>query len=817
MHGLAHADVLAPDNQLHGHVAVGAHAELHPDKHVGVADDRARQADGVASRVGRDDVGAVADGHAHEFDQLLDGLLDALALAEGVLVGDLLLLPERLPLLGKVGRRGGPDVVGWRALEVLELVLVVEALLLRLPGARVDLLDLELEDGGDGADGRALDRPPEDDVGLPGAVVGSNGQGNRRLFLEIGRVGQVEHDANLLDDLLGDRVGDVELEHVVGREDVVHAEHVVLRLLLGELHGGTRLEHGPESGNLRHGLELLGVLGEPVLLRRHRLTLHHGGREPVRLVRGSVLALRRRLGHRREIERLARVSRLEVLVQARHQVLGRVAPLWRDQRPRGRPVAAGGIGATELRQVQGGPVPHLIVRVEQCPLEQHDDPVAQPLALQSEAREGRQRGRPHRGILQNDTVVDHANVPGRVLRLGPLLAQQMQNFDAQERELAVLDELRQLAQRDVLGLWHVLDDGQDGIHDRLFVRETTVLPQTHAQEVQHPPVLGGELDAQRPDRLDHHDLELVRQLADEVPDLLHQPVDRPLVARLEQRGDRQRGDRPVAVGDQRLHLDIAVGHQRRMRHGHLVQRPNGREPHRRLGRRQEQLQHRDGRRQLPRRHVLEVDDRPRRLEDDNLAAMTEARLQVVIERARGPAGPRRRVGNHLRHVPHQQQLRVRRPHVALGQLCHQLGDRESILATQRMLQRHRMELHHRVPARQRLLNLAVPPLDHLWVLVGQLQRARQHRRGHHRTLVHDRLLQVPLNLQKHLSVDDLAQHPDRIRPEQIVRVVHVLHQRARDDDHFLRGRNKLLDAQVDHPTQVKVLVHEQLGHAEKHV
>ena len=78
-------------------------------------------------------------------------------------------------------------------------------------------------------------------------------------------------------------------------EHVMHAEHVILSLLLGELQGGTGLEHGTEVGELRHGLELLRILCESVLLRRHRLTVENGGGETVGLVHG--LRLGRLLGH----------------------------------------------------------------------------------------------------------------------------------------------------------------------------------------------------------------------------------------------------------------------------------------------------------------------------------------------------------------------------------------------------------------------------------------------------------------------------------------------------------------------------------------
>ena len=48
--------------------------------------------------------------------------------------------------------------------------------------------------------------------------------------------------------------------------------------------------------------------------------------------------------------------------------------------------------------------------------------------------------------LENDAVVNEANVLVRVLSLGALLAEQIQHFGQKRGELAVLNELAQMAQ-----------------------------------------------------------------------------------------------------------------------------------------------------------------------------------------------------------------------------------------------------------------------------------------------------------------------------------------------------------------------------------
>lgn len=58
-----------------------------------------------------------------------------------------------------------------------------------------------------------------------------------------------------------------------------------------------------------------------------------------------------------------------------------------------------------------------------------------------------------------------------------------------------------------------LDEGQDGVDDRLLVLEASLLAQDVAQEVHQAAVLGGELEAQRTDSLNHDHLEVICRAA----------------------------------------------------------------------------------------------------------------------------------------------------------------------------------------------------------------------------------------------------------------------------------------------------------------
>ena len=69
---------------------------------------------------------------------------------------------------------------------------------------------------------------------------------------------------------------------------------------------------------------------------------------------------------------------------------------------------------------------------------------------------------------------------------------------------------------------------------------------------------------------------------------------------------------------------------------HLVKRPDGGEPESGLGRGAEELQDGDGGHELPRGCALHVDDGVRRLVDDHLGLVAQARLYEV-EVGRGHA------------------------------------------------------------------------------------------------------------------------------------------------------------------------------------
>lgn len=103
-------------------------------------------------------------------------------------------------------------------------------------------------------------------------------------------------------------------------------------------------------------------------------------------------------------------------------------------------------------EVESSTISDFVVHIVQTPREQHVDAALDLGVLLSDAKlgEGRDGGGAHNGVLENDTVVDVANVLCRLGRLGTFETEQVQDADGQLGELAVLDEFAEVGQRILL-------------------------------------------------------------------------------------------------------------------------------------------------------------------------------------------------------------------------------------------------------------------------------------------------------------------------------------------------------------------------------
>lgn len=77
-------------------------------------------------------------------------------------------------------------------------------------------------------------------------------------------------------------------------------------------------------------------------------------------------------------------------------------------------------------------------------------------------------------MLQDNPVVDEADVFRGVVGFGPFLPQEVQDPCGQHCELAVLDELAEVRQASFLALRVLLDDADDAVHDGSLVLKATL-------------------------------------------------------------------------------------------------------------------------------------------------------------------------------------------------------------------------------------------------------------------------------------------------------------------------------------------------------
>mmetsp|Transcript_17527 Transcript_17527/g.59197 ORF Transcript_17527/g.59197 Transcript_17527/m.59197 type:complete len:218 (+) Transcript_17527:1638-2291(+) len=186
----------------------------------------------------------------------------------------------------------------------------------------------------------------------------------------------------------------------------------------------------------------------------------------------------------------------------------------------------------------------------------------------------------------------------------------------------------------LLRLWNRRHQSHDGVDDGLLKVKAPFLAKKVGQKADQNPVLQRVLEAKLADGRHDDDLELVCNFVHKRRDLLHQAVHRGLAARLEERGDRKRRNRPVLVGDERLHVVVAFHHRRGPRRRHARQGAHRRQAQRRLGRRKEELQHRNRRPDV----AIIKRQRAERLGgfvDHGLAAVPQRQLQELVRRAAG--------------------------------------------------------------------------------------------------------------------------------------------------------------------------------------
>mmetsp|Transcript_70958 Transcript_70958/g.199011 ORF Transcript_70958/g.199011 Transcript_70958/m.199011 type:complete len:258 (-) Transcript_70958:632-1405(-) len=251
----------------------------------------------------------------------------------------------------------------------------------------------------------------------------------------------------------------------------------------------------------------------------------------------------------------------------------------------------------------------------------------------------------------------------------------------------------------------------DRVSDGLFELEPALLTQGRRQEAHQHTVLLRVFEAELPDGGDYDHLELVGDLVHEAVDLLHEPVHAGLRPRLEQRGDGEGGDRAVGVGDEGLHVVVTLDDGHRVAHRDLAEAAHGRVAEGRLRRREEELEHRNGRVEIALVEIVEGADGLRCLVDHDLAAMAQGGLQERLRHAGDRGGGI--IVENLRNVADEQTHAERGAHVRLGELGDHLGDGQPVVLLDLVQERERVELDHIVRRANRLLDLVHPAAHHL--------------------------------------------------------------------------------------------------------
>src|SRR5687767_7124813 len=146
-------------------------------------------------------------------------------------------------------------------------------------------------------------------------------------------------------------------------------------------------------------------------------------------------------------------------------------------------------------EVEGSTIADLIIDVIQTPREKDLDTALHIRVLLADTEFGKRcdRGGTNDSILQNDAVVNIANILGWLGCLGTLETDQVQDTNSQLGKLAVLNELAQVGKCFFLGVGHELDQVEHALNHGALKLVAALVAQDAAEEGKHTSLLAGEL------------------------------------------------------------------------------------------------------------------------------------------------------------------------------------------------------------------------------------------------------------------------------------------------------------------------------------
>lgn len=92
-------------------------------------------------------------------------------------------------------------------------------------------------------------------------------------------------------------------------------------------------------------------------------------------------------------------------------------------------------------------------------------------------------------MLQNNPVVDEANIFGGVVGFGPFLSQEVEDTSGQHSELAVLNEFTEVRQACLFALRVLLNNADDAVHDGSLVFKATLRSKRELLSWKHQSIL----------------------------------------------------------------------------------------------------------------------------------------------------------------------------------------------------------------------------------------------------------------------------------------------------------------------------------------
>lgn len=394
-----------------------------------------------------------------------------------------------------------------------------------------------------------------------------------------------------------------------------------------------------------------------------------------------------------------------------------------------------------------------------------------------------------------------------------LLAEEVEDADGESIVLAVVNEVSQSGKTLDLGLLVGFCHGDDRVDDGALQGRASLVGEGLGEELKNRLVLGGELDDDDLEGIDDDSLEVIIELLHVLIDASEDLLNVTFSAGLQDGRDGESGDVAVSVSNQAVKVADGATERLRMNGGDSTEESDGGEAHDGAVGGEVELEDDSDGGDLLGAQAAERHERLARFKHDHVAVMVshvvhkleelEALGEVLLHELGAEADQQA-----------QRERRAERPVLCLGD---EAENRDAITLAELVEERQSVVLNLVAFRFEDFANFGGPALDHLGLLVRELDTGGDGGGGDVLVLVEKSLLDVALHGSNDAGITNLAESADGVGLENVVGRGHVLDERGRRDEDLFGSVAEFSQKDEEHAANLGVLALEEFGGSEEDV